>query len=122
VYVRQDRLIPLSEAIRKMTSAPAARFGFRDRGRIEPGMKADVVIFDPSRVLDTATTKSPESKPVGIPTVLVNGTPVLVNGSFTGAHPGLALRRTGPDTTWATNRRVSGPWRDSSPEFDAGGG
>lgn len=122
VYVRQDGLLPLEEAIRKMTSQPAKRFGFNDRGRIEPGMKADLVLFDPATVLDTATTKAPESKPVGIPTVLVNGVPVLLNGKITGAHPGVPLRRRWPDVTWFRHRRLAGPWRDSSPVFDAGGG
>src|SRR5579862_2156360 len=122
VYVRQDHLLSLTEAIHKMTSQPAARFGFKDRGLIKPGMKADLVVFDPSKVADRATVQSPWAEPLGIPTVLVNGVPVLLNGKITGAHPGRPLRRTGPDTTWTAKARIAGPWRDSSPEFDAGGG
>lgn len=122
VYVREARLLSLSEAIRKMTSQPAARFGFKDRGRIAPGMKADITLFDPSKVIDTATTSSPWSAPLGIPTVLVNGVPVLLNGKITGAHPGRPLPRAGSEATWTTSRNHNGPWRDSSPVFDAGGG
>lgn len=92
-YVREQRVLTLPEAIRKMTSLPAARMGFRDRGLLKPGMKADIVVFDPKRVIDTATTAKPESPPVGIPDVLVNGTPVLENNRITGAHPGQVLRR-----------------------------
>jgi N-acyl-D-amino-acid deacylase len=68
--------------------------GLRDRGLIAVGRKADLVIFDPKTVRDTATTKNPRSAPVGITDVLVNGTPVLRNGRVTGAHPGEVLRRT----------------------------
>lgn len=122
VYVRENGLLTLSEAIRKMTSQPAARFGFKDRGRIAPGMKADITVFDPKTVVDTATTKSPWSAPLGIPTVLVNGVAVLLDGKVTGAHPGRPLPRVGTDVTWTASRNHNGPWRDSSPEFDAGGG
>ena len=93
VYVRQKKVIPLREAIRKMTSLPAWRFGFKDRGSIEVGKKADLVVFDPKTVIDTATVKSPESPPRGIPTVLVNGVPALLYGQFTHLHPGVGIRR-----------------------------
>lgn len=91
VYVRERRTITLSEAIRKMTSLPAKRFGFTDRGTLAAGKKADIVIFDPKTVKDTATTQSPEAKPIGIPTVLVNGTPVLLKGQVTHKFPGRPL-------------------------------
>jgi len=91
VYVRQQHVIPLQEAIRKMTSQPAKRFGLSDRGRIAPGMKADITIFDPDTVIDTATVEKPEAAPVGIPTVIVNGVPVMLDGKFTHAHPGRPL-------------------------------
>src|SRR5262249_1643476 len=76
-YVREQHVISLEEAVRKMTSFPARRMGFRDRGTIQPGMKADVVVFDPKKVLDMATPADPTAKPVGISHVLVNGVPVL---------------------------------------------
>ena len=92
-YVREERVLSLEEAIRKMTSLPAWRMGLSDRGAIAPGKKADLVLFDPKTVHDTATTKDPQAKPVGLTDVLVNGVPVLENGHHTGAHPGQVLRR-----------------------------
>jgi N-acyl-D-amino-acid deacylase len=92
-YVRDEHVLPLAQAIRKMTSLPASRMGFRDRGQIAVGKKADLVLFDPKTVHDTATTKDPRSAPVGITDVLVNGVPVLRNGRVTGAHPGEIVRR-----------------------------
>lgn len=92
-YVRDERVLPLEEAIRKMTSLPATRMGFKDRGMIAPGKKADIVLFDPRTVRDTATTKDPRSAPVGITDVLVNGVPVLQSGRMTGERPGQPLRR-----------------------------
>ncbi len=92
VYVREKHLLSFEEAIRKGTSLPASRFGFRDRGKIVKGMKADIVLFDPAVVQDRATVAEPAAAPVGIPTVLVNGVPVLENGVITGKHPGAVLR------------------------------
>jgi N-acyl-D-amino-acid deacylase len=92
-YVREQRTLPLQEAIRKMTSLPAARFRLKDRGVIAVGKKADLVLFDPRTVRDTATTQQPQSPPIGIPTVIVNGIPVLRDGTVTHAHPGRPLRR-----------------------------
>ncbi|MBC7808114.1 MAG: amidohydrolase family protein, partial [Akkermansiaceae bacterium] len=92
-YVRDERVLSLEEAIRKMTALPAARMGFGDRGVIAPGEKADIVLFDPHTVRDTATTKEPQSPPVGITDVLVNGMPVLRGGRMTGERPGQVLRR-----------------------------
>lgn len=93
-YVRDERVLPLEEAIRKMTSLPAWRMGFPDRGILAPGNKADIVVFDPKTIRDTATTKDPQAKPVGLTDVLVNGVPVLKSGTHTAAHPGAVLRRT----------------------------
>jgi N-acyl-D-amino-acid deacylase len=93
-YVREERTISREEAIRKMTSFPARRMGLNDRGVLAPGRKADIVLFDPASVRDTATTKEPRAAPVGITDVLVNGVPVLRDGTITGARPGKALRRT----------------------------
>jgi len=91
VYVNQYHTLSLSEAIRKMTSYPAWRFGFKDRGILGVGKKADLVLFDPSKVRDTATGKSPQSPPVGLPTVIVNGMPVLLNGRVTQTHSGVPI-------------------------------
>ncbi|RYG47955.1 D-aminoacylase [bacterium] len=93
VYVREAHALSLAQAIQKMTSVPAQRFGFRDRGTIARGKKADLVIFDPATVKDTATVAEPQSPPIGIPTVIVNGIPVLRDGKVTGLTPGMGLRR-----------------------------
>jgi N-acyl-D-amino-acid deacylase len=92
-YVREERVLSLEEAIRKATSLPAWRMGFPDRGGIAVGKKADIVLFDPRTIHDTATTKNPQSPPVGLGDVLVNGTPVLRDGRITGEHPGQVIRR-----------------------------
>ena len=85
--------MPLEEAVRKMTSAPAARLGITDRGRLADGLKADLVVFDPATVRATATYDQPRQFPVGIPYVIVNGQVVVDDGRHTGALPGRALRR-----------------------------
>lgn len=92
-YVRELKVIPLQEAVRKMTSLPAEILGIRDRGTLKEGMWADVVIFDPLTVADKATFEDPFQYPVGIDTVLVNGTVVLDDGKHTNARPGKVLRR-----------------------------
>jgi len=93
-YVRKRKVIPLPEAVRKMTSLPAQHFGFADRGMIKPGYAADLVLFDPASVLDSATFEKPHAYPVGLPHVLVNGVLVVSNGEHTGARPGAVLRST----------------------------
>jgi len=95
-YVRDENLISLTEAIRKMTSFPAARLGLADRGLLRPGMKADVVVFDPDRIQDQATFKEPEQYATGVEWVLINGTTVIEKGKPTGALPGRVLL--GPGT------------------------
>jgi N-acyl-D-amino-acid deacylase len=92
-YVREERVLSLEEAVRKASALPASRFGFTDRGQVAPGKKADLVLFDPKTIHDTATTKDPQAKPVGLTDMLVNGVPVLRNSQLTGAHPGRVLRR-----------------------------
>ncbi|MDX1932992.1 MAG: D-aminoacylase [Capsulimonadales bacterium] len=92
-YVREERVLPLKEAIRKATSLPAWRMGLKDRGTIAVGKKADLVLFDPRTIHDTATTNDPQSVPVGLTDVLVNGVPVLRDGQPTGEYPGRVLRR-----------------------------
>ena len=91
-FVRDEALLSLEEAIRKMTSAPAARLGLRDRGVIREGAVADLVVFDPMTVRATATYDRPRSFPIGIEHVIVAGTPVVANGVHTGETPGRALR------------------------------
>jgi len=96
VYVREKGVLALEEAVRKMTSMPADRVGLVDRGVLRPGMKADVVVFDPATVRDTATFEKPHSYARGISLVLVNGVAVVEKGHVTGARPGRVLR--GPGT------------------------
>lgn len=92
-YVRELKVIPLEEAIRKMTSLPASILGLGDRGAIATGKWADLVIFDPATVADRATFEDPFQYPVGIDTVIVNGTVVLDEGRHTNARPGRVLKR-----------------------------
>jgi N-acyl-D-amino-acid deacylase len=92
-YVRDERLLTLEEAIRKMTSQPAARVRLDDRGILRPGMMADITVFDPSTIRDTATFDDPNHYAVGIKHVLVNGRPVVLNGEITAERPGRVLRR-----------------------------
>ena len=81
-------MIPLEEAIRKMTSAVANRLSIQDRGLIKEGMLADVVVFDPATVADRATYEKPHQISAGIRDVFVNGIAVVRNGEHTGAKPG----------------------------------
>jgi len=92
-FVRQRELLGLEEAVRKMTSAPAARLGLRDRGRLADGYAADVVVFDPHTVAANATYDEPRRYPDGIDYVIVNGTLVVDAGEHTGALPGRVVRR-----------------------------
>jgi N-acyl-D-aspartate/D-glutamate deacylase len=92
-YVREDSVLTLEEAVRRMTSLPAWRLGAPERGRIEQGAFADVVVFDPQRVMDHATFEDPHRFSTGFDHVFVNGVPVLRDGSLTGDRPGVVLRR-----------------------------
>ena len=94
-YVRGRGVLGLSEAIRRMTSLAADNMDFRDRGRLAPGMAADLVLFDPGTVLDRSTTKDPHATAVGIERVWVNGIEVFDGRTVTGATPGVVLRRRG---------------------------
>lgn len=91
-YVRQEKLLTLEEAVRKLTSANAAKIHLYDRGLVRPGQWADLTVFDPRTVIDRATFEKPHQYPVGIETVIVNGTLVLDRGRPTGARPGVTLR------------------------------
>ncbi len=91
-YVRQRRVFDTAEAVRRMTSLPAQAFGLHERGTIGPGMHADLVVFDPERVVDRATYEQPFAPPEGIRDVYVNGRAVLRGGVPTGARPGRPLR------------------------------
>jgi N-acyl-D-amino-acid deacylase len=92
-YVRDLGILSLPECVRKMTSLPARRLGLEDRGVLEPGKMADLVIFDPDHVQDTATYEDPKSHPEGIPYVIVNGQVVKDDGRQTDALPGRVLPR-----------------------------
>lgn len=91
-YVRQDKVITMEEAIRKMTSANAAKIHVYDRGLLRPGLAADVTVFDPARVIDNATFEKPHQYASGIEYVVVNGTVVLEGGRHTNARPGQIVR------------------------------
>jgi N-acyl-D-amino-acid deacylase len=90
-FVREKRLFPLEEAVRKMTSLPARRVGLKDRGTIAPGMKADLVLFDPATVIDRSTFEEPRKLSEGIAMVFVNGEVVWAGGKPAGARPGRVL-------------------------------
>jgi N-acyl-D-amino-acid deacylase len=92
-FVRDEGVLGLEEAIRRMTAAPAARLGLRNRGVIRDGAVADLVVFDPATVRSDATVDEPRRFPEGIDHVIVGGVPVVADGRHTGATPGRSLRR-----------------------------
>lgn len=94
-YVREEGIIPLEEAIRKLTSLPVENLDIRRRGRLEPGYFADVVVFDPSTIRDNATFQDPHQYASGVEYVLVNGQVVVRDGEHTGAKPGRVVRGPG---------------------------
>jgi len=93
VYVRERKVMPLEEAVRRMTSVAAAHMNMKDRGRIAPGQFADLVLFDPATVSDRATPREPHLTSVGIARVWVNGQEVYAEGKTMGARPGRTIRR-----------------------------
>jgi N-acyl-D-aspartate/D-glutamate deacylase len=101
-YVREDKVLELPEAIRRMTGAPAEQFGIRERGFIRQGLFADIVVFDPATIADTATYDKPHQYPTGIQHVIVNGVPVLDPQGLTGARPGRVLYGPGRSATPAS--------------------
>jgi N-acyl-D-amino-acid deacylase len=91
LYVREKGILSLEDAVRKMTSAPAQRLSLGDRGLLRSGLKADLVLFDPARVRDTATFDRPHQYADGVSMVMVNGQVVFENGAMTAARPGVVL-------------------------------
>jgi N-acyl-D-amino-acid deacylase len=96
-YVRDEKLVSLEEAVRRLSALPAENLGLDRRGRLAPGMFADVVVFDPATIADRATFEKPHQYAVGMRHVFVNGVQVLKDGEHTGATPGRALK--GPGAT-----------------------
>ena len=94
-YARDEKVLTLPDAVRKMTSLPADILGLKDRGRIKEGFAADVAIFDPARVRETNSFEKPKSYAEGVPFVLVNGVVVIDKGQHTGVKPGRAIRGPG---------------------------
>lgn len=94
-YVRDEKLIPLEEAIRRLTSLPATNLKIQQRGLLKPGYFADVVVFDPAKIQDHATFEKPHQYSTGVVHVFVNGTQVLKDGEHTGAKPGRVVRGPG---------------------------
>jgi N-acyl-D-amino-acid deacylase len=94
-YVRDEKLLPMEQAIRKLTSLPAQNLKLRDRGRLAAGYYADVVVFDPNTIQDHATFEKPHQYSTGVRDVFVNGVQVLRDGEHTGALPGRVVRGPG---------------------------
>jgi N-acyl-D-aspartate/D-glutamate deacylase len=97
-YVREEKVLTLENAVRKMTSLPAQILGLRDRGQIREGFAADVVVFDPAQVGETNSFEQPKSYAAGVSHVLVNGVAVIDGGRHTGARPGKVLLGRGHKT------------------------
>jgi N-acyl-D-amino-acid deacylase len=92
-YVREKKVLTLEQAIYKMTGRPARKLQLKNRGLLNKGFQADIVVFDENQIIDTATFENPHQYPKGIQHVLVNGQPVISNGEHTGRLPGKVLRR-----------------------------
>jgi len=94
-YVRDEKIISLTEAVRRLTSLPAGNLKLDRRGWLKTGYFADVVVFDPAKIQDHATFEKPHQYATGVVHVLVNGVPVIKNGEHTGAKPGRVVRGPG---------------------------
>ncbi len=94
-YVREEGVVPLAEAVRRLTGLPAENLSIRRRGLLEPGFFADVVVFDPATITDNATFQEPHQYASGVLHVFVNGTQVVEDGEHTGAKPGRVVRGPG---------------------------
>jgi N-acyl-D-amino-acid deacylase len=99
-YVREEKVLPIEEAIRKLTSLPAGNLKLTGRGTLKPGYYADLAIFDPGKIQDNATFESPRQYATGMVHVFVNGVHVLKDGEHTGALPGKVVRGPG----WKNNK------------------
>ena len=91
VYVREKKILTLEEGVRRMSGYPAARLKIWDRGLLRPGMKADVVLFDPDKIADVSTFAKPHQYSVGVRDVIVNGKFSMRDGTVTGERPGRVL-------------------------------
>jgi len=91
-YVRDEKVISLEEAVRRMTSLPAQKFGLKDRGILKEGMAADILVFDEKQVKDLSTYEQPHAYSVGFTYVIVNGQLVVENGQHLGTRSGKTLR------------------------------
>jgi N-acyl-D-amino-acid deacylase len=94
-YVRDEKTTTLADAVRRLTSLPASNLGIKDRGRLAPGMYADVVVFDPATIADHATYAKPAQYATGVSQVFVNGVQVLKDGEPTGAAAGRFVKGPG---------------------------
>jgi len=94
-YVRDEKIIPLEQAVRRLSALPAHNLKLKNRGELEPGYFADIAIFDPATIGDKATYEKPHQYSTGMVHVFVNGTQVLKNGAHTGAKPGQVVRGPG---------------------------
>jgi N-acyl-D-amino-acid deacylase len=94
-YVREEKVAPLGDAIRRLTSLPAGNLKLKRRGMLKTGYYADIVVFNPSKIGDHATFESPTQYSTGVIHLFVNGIPVLNDGEHTGAKPGRVLRGPG---------------------------
>jgi N-acyl-D-amino-acid deacylase len=96
-YAREEKVISMQEAVRKMTSMPAQRIGLRDRGLLREGFRADITVFDPDKIIDRSTYAEPHQYPAGVPFVIVNGQVTIENGEHAGTRAGHVLRKNRPE-------------------------
>ena len=94
-YVRDEKIIPMEEAVRRLSSFPAHNLKIKDRGELKPGYFADIAIFNPREIGDKATFEKPQQYATGMVHVFVNGSQVLKDGEHTGAKPGQVVRGPG---------------------------
>src|SRR5262249_40163525 len=121
--VRDENVLRLEDAVRKMTSLPAQTLRLKDRGLLKEGYWADVVIFDPATVSDSATYENPQQYAKGVPFVLVNGTLVINDGTHTGARPGNIIYGPGKNSGDLPRRdSAAQAGAEKSPETRGAGG
>ena len=108
-YTREEKILGLPEAVRRLTRLPASNWQLKDRGCIDPGCYADVVVFDPATITDHATFDEPQRYATGVSHVIVNGVRVLANGEHTDTRPGRVVRGPGWDGQTTASRTRSGP-------------